>query len=398
MAIPGNKMIKLEPEWITRNDKKSGIQVTQLTGAAGDSHHLYFTNPGWYDGGKKLLIGSTRGRYMNLCSVDLNNGEILQHTDLQYKGDKNFLLTCLNPTKPEAYFYHENRLLALNLHTNQLRAIYEIPKGYMKTNINCTADGQNICLGIFEDFSHKFRIDLDRGYVGFRKIWQNRPHSMIVRVKTDGSGSEILFEEKYWIGHVNTSPTNPHLLTFCHEGPWSRVDQRIWGFNLKTREAWQIRPKTGKENFGHEYWLADGEYIGYHGTAASGKKIMGFVKYDNSDPFEVDFPHRTGHIHSNNRDMIVGDAGKVIRLWLWDGDKYDGPHILCQHNSSQKIQIYHPHPRFSQNGDTVVFSSDLTGKANVYLARMPPKDDLKALPYLKLSLTEQIVKLFHIPI
>ena len=36
---------------------------------------------------------------------------------------------------------------------------------------------------------------------------------------------------------MNTSPTEPRYLTFCHEGPWDSVDQRIWGLDVHTGQA-----------------------------------------------------------------------------------------------------------------------------------------------------------------
>ena len=35
-------------------DPFSGVAVRRLTAYRGHSHHFYFTNPGWYDGGARL--------------------------------------------------------------------------------------------------------------------------------------------------------------------------------------------------------------------------------------------------------------------------------------------------------------------------------------------------------
>jgi hypothetical protein len=67
-----------------------------------------------------------------------------------------------------------------------------------------------------------------------------------MRIAADGGGAATLRKEKTWIGHINTSPTQPHLLTFCHEGPWDLVDNRIWGLDLNTRKASPIRPREAR--------------------------------------------------------------------------------------------------------------------------------------------------------
>jgi oligogalacturonide lyase len=242
---------------------------------------------------------------------------------------------------------------------------------------NCSADGKYVYFGTWEDLSHLFEVDLLRGYVGFNETWEAKPHSKIVKVATDGSHHEVVFEENYWIGHVNTSPTRPDLLTFCHEGPWHMVDNRIWCLNVETKEVWKIRPRTHPgERVGHEYWYADGETIGFHGSRADGSAFLGHVRYDNTRLVERDFSIHTGHIHSNDENLIVGDGGGVIKLWKWNGETYEGPRILTEHKSSMQTQHSHPHPRFNKEGTQVLYTSDITGYCNIYLVDIPPFDNL----------------------
>ena len=144
----------------------------------------------------------------------------------------------------------------------------------MTNMTNVTADGRYVCTLLFEDLSDKFGVDLLHGYVGFEEYWAARPLSRIVRVDTGSGAAETVFEEEYWIGHTNTSPTLPNLLTFCHEGPWHRVDNRIWGLDLDSGRAWKIRPGPEGEAVGHEYWLADGIRIGYHGYRSGRRALL----------------------------------------------------------------------------------------------------------------------------
>jgi oligogalacturonide lyase len=254
-----------------------------------------------------------------------------------------------------------------------------MPEGFRRSMLNCTADGRFVCAGLFEDLSARIRIDYGRGYIGFAETWAANPLSRIVRVATGGSGGETVWEERSWIGHVNTSPTQPHLLTFCHEGPWDKVDNRIWGFDLASRRAWPIRPRDDAEAIGHEYWLADGETIAYHGRWPDGRKCFGRVRYDDTGRFEVSFPHETGHMHSNAFELLVGDGAPYVRLWRWNGESFDGPRLLAEHRSSMHIQKVHVHPRFSPDGGHVVYTSDRTGYGQVYLAPLPEFGTLPTL-------------------
>ena len=202
------------------------------------------------------------------------------------------------------------------------------------------------------------------------------PRSQIVQVSVDGGSPRVVFEEDYWIGHINTSPTQPESLTFCHEGPWDNVDNRIWGLDAGSGKVWKIRPPAPGEIVGHEYWFNDGIHIGYHGHTAGGKPMLGHIRFDNTQPIECDFPGATGHIFSLDDKLIVGDGAGVIRVWRREGDRYSQPRILCRHDSAMRIQQTHPHPRISPDGRYVVFSSDRTGYGNVYKVPLVEFDSL----------------------
>lgn len=371
-------------EWQSFSDPVSGVSVQQLTNYKGHSHHFYFTNPGWYSNDKKLLFASDRNNRTNLYSLDLASGAITQMTDLApvpLPREVEFLRACVSTVNNEAYFWHEYKLMALDLETLAQRTLYEMPPNFDVSMINVTADGRYVCASISEDMSDRFPVDLLRGYVGFRETWEARPLSRIMRVAVGGANegqADAVWEENYWVGHVNTSPTQPHLLTFCHEGPWHLVDNRIWGLDMNTGRVWRLREREEPDEIvGHEYWHADGLMISYHGRKANGYKFFGQMRYDGAEQQEYAFPHNTGHIHSNDFQMIVGDGGKVVRLWRWNGSGFDGPKALCQHRSSMHIQQTHVHPRFSADGSHVVFTSDVSGYGNVYRVAIP---DFDALP------------------
>ena len=365
----------LPSEMSTYQDHESGAIVHQLTKHRAHSHHFYFTNSGWYANGTKLLVSSDRGNTTNLYGIDLSSGEIQQLTDLvplPLPREVEFLRACISPTKDETYFWYGLDLIALDLTNLESRVLFQMDEGWDVSMNNCSSDGAHIYASISEDLSDRIRVDYLRGYVGFAETWEAKPLSRIIKAATDGSGGGAVFEEHYWIGHVNTSPTKPNILTFCHEGPWHKVDNRIWGYDDETGKVWKIREsKQHGENVGHEYWFADGDRIGYHGHLPDGRKHLGSCRYDDTDHIENSFPGLTGHIHSNDEKLIVGDGGKVVRLWQWTGDAYTDPRLLCRHDSSMKIQQLHVHPRFSADNSQVVFTSDVSGYGNVYLVDVP---------------------------
>jgi oligogalacturonide lyase len=356
-------------EWRTIRLAETGIEVRQLTSYKGHSYHLYFTNPGWYDGGRRLLFGSDRGNLTNLFSVELASGEITQLTDLDQPPPMklSFQGASVNPLREEVYFWHDRELVALDLRSLEERRLYRAPDGFRPGITNVTADGNFVCTGLVEDLSGRFRVDLDHGYVGFHEYWEARPHSQVLRIDLASGAAEVVFEERYWVGHINTSPKLPHLLTYCHEGPWHKVDHRIWGLDMSTGRTWKIRPGQPGELVGHEYWFADGEQIGYHGKRAE---------------VEAPFPHGSTHFHSNDLSLIVGDGSREephLMLWRFRDGRFEGPRAVLPHRCSFQAQVLHVHPRFSPDGRQILFVSDMAGYGNLYLVDTP---DFDALPEL----------------
>jgi len=361
-------------------DDVSGLEVTQLTGYKGHSHHFYFTNPGWYAEGRKLLFNSDRNNRTNLFGVDTATGEIEQLTDLEpvsLPRELEFMSASKNPILEEVYFWHGLALMAVDLTTRATRTLFKLEPGWGGYMTNCSADGKHVYFGCWRALSDKIptQADLDRG-VGSREIWEARPQSQIVQVAVDGGGAKVVFEEDCWINHVNTSPTQPDVLTFSHEGPLHLVDNRIWGLNADTGKVWKIRPNQSGETVVHEYWYNDGIHIGYHGHTSQGTPMLGRVGFDNTEPQEYDFPGEPGHIFSLDENLIVGDGGGVIRVWKKEGESYAPPRVLCRHDSAMRIQQTHPHPRISPDGRYVVFTSDRSGYGNVYSVPLTEIDSL----------------------
>jgi len=364
-------------------DPDTGVDMIRFTSYKGNHGHLYFTNPGWYDNGKKIVFTGDRDNRANLFSLDLETYEITQITDLEeYPLPYEHVLytTAVDPIRNRAYLAYGRDIVSVDLMTYEMKTLYTIPEGFCKHVVSCGEDADYVYTSIYQDFSDRFPIDIERGYIGFKEIFLNKPESHIVQIRTDGTGYKIIRTENCWIGHVNASPKRDTLISFCHEGPWDLVDHRIWTMDTETGEVWKLRPVAPGERIGHEYWHDDGIHIGYHGHASDGiNKFFGCLRYDGTEATEVAFNFHTGHIHSQDSSLIVGDGnseGKYIRLWKWDGEKYIGPKALCGHFSTFKTQRDHAHPRFSPDGKYVIFASDIKGYTSMYYAKVPDFDSL----------------------
>ncbi|MBN1877674.1 MAG: PD40 domain-containing protein [Anaerolineae bacterium] len=372
------------------NDTYSGREVVQLTNYLGHSNHFYFTDPCWFNANRSMVFTSDRENQSNLFRYDLDDGKITQMTDLQGRGRPGGCVSLINNA---LYFWWKDRLVELNLDTLAERVICEM-RGPMlaRGRANPTADGKYICTMLMEE-QPEDKPSISYSYSRFREYFHLKPLSQIARIEIATGKTEIIHEDHRYMGHVNTSPAVPDILTYCHEGPWNWIDQRIWGLNIQTGETWKIRPQEGDYSIGHEYWFADGEHIGYHGRPRdeSGKHVFGHIKWDNTGWVEDLFPFHSTHFHSLDEKLIVGDgtaafvftsesaARPYIQLFKWDGERYVGPRILAYHRSTFNDQHAHPHPRFTPDGKAILYSSDLTAYSNMYLVEIGEFEDLPEL-------------------
>lgn len=365
-------------------DPNTGVRVRRLTNYPGaQDHHLYFTTDGWYDDGRRLLLRCRREGRRNLFSIDTETGLLTQLTDLP---DQVYGSTRLNRKTGEVYFghssegkrYYNDRIVALDLETLAVRTVLEKPAGYDDYGFSVNdvlADDERLLVSVSES------TDVD----GFDETRAAHPHCAIFSAAIDGDELELLHEEDAWISHVNASPTRPELFTYCHEGPWDNVDNRIHIINIESGANYQLRA-ADNEAVGHEYWLADGEYVGYHGWQGERNTencFHGFIKYDDTDRRETKIPVRRTHCHANNRDRFVCDGddtrARCVLLYEYDesSEEYKGPRTLATHAWTESSP--HPHSRFSPDGSTVVFDADFGGDdADVFLVDVP--EDFEELP------------------
>ncbi|WP_276255863.1 oligogalacturonate lyase family protein [Halomontanus rarus] len=373
------------PELEEYVDPGTGARVRQLTTQPGaQDHHLYFTTGGWYDDGRRLLLRSVREGEWDLFSIDLETGQLTQLTDLPQDVSGS---TRVNERTGEVYFaysfegeaYDNDVIVGLDLHTLAVRPVVEKPEGYDDYNFgvdDVLADDERLLVSVGE------RTD-GEGHAGIHETY---PQSAIFTAEIEGDDDlELVHGEEYWISHVNASPTRPELLTYCHEGPWDYVDNRIHVANLETGETYRLRETDEETAVGHEYWLADGEYVGYHGWRGERTpedSFHGTVRYDDTDRLETKIPVRRTHCHSNTRERFVcdGDDTKAQYLLLYERDEdgeYRQPRKLASHAWGEDSP--HPHSRFSPDGSTVVFGADRAGPDNdVFLVDVP--DDVTTLP------------------
>ena len=300
-----------------------------------------------------------------------------------YRTYVNFI-NDVNPKRPEMYYMTENVMYAYDLLTLESRPLFKGPEGFNLESGLVGADGKYLYTTAIEDLSKRIYTNLSASYVGFEEFFRAKPDCRIIRVDLENGGGEVVWQDNCWIQHVNPSPTQPHMLTFCHEGPWDLVEQRMWTLDLNTGKVNALRPRRmGNEQIGHEYWYADGIKVGYQVHKPGIGTYFGVIDYDGSNEYEglcIPFPS-PDHIHSNDFNLIVSDAGNSIKLYRYNGVDFDEARTLCMHDGSFFNQNHHPYTRFSNDGKKILYNSNCSGYCNMYLVDIP--ENVTALPKVK---------------
>ena len=388
-------------------DAKSGRTVHRLTNYRGHSSHLYFTDPCWIDGGRSFVFVSDREGRSNLFRYDFpgeiaSGGTITQLTDLTGPNIENERVFDHRPqgafsaTNGKYYYWWRNVLYELDLHTLEERVVFEAdPAKVLGIHATTSADGRYIC-NTMRDRVENDRPELEYPYFKFPDLHPKQPATQILRIEVASGRCEVVHEERCFITHVNHSPTLPDILTFCHEGPWNLVDQRIWGLDIRTGRSWKIRPQDdGKYSIGHEYWFADGVHVGYHGNPRPDanvgvEHVYGHSAWDGSEQLETRFPFHSTHFASNDAELLVGDGTAAlptgvrwqvssepyIQLFRRSAAGYVGPKLLATHRCTFNHQHSHCHPRFTPDGSHVLYATDATGYANLYIVPVGDFDEL----------------------
>jgi oligogalacturonide lyase len=381
-------------------DPFSGREITRLTDYKGHSSLLYFTDNCWLPGHRSFVFVSDREGRSNLFRYDLDEGRIVQLTDLPGNDVPG---GCTSADRLQHYFWYEGAVFVLDLKTLEVRELWRPPAGFVpqSTLISHTADHRYVVSVVREDVFAGERPQIEFLYSRGMDLFRAKPLCRVMRIDIGSGAADVVHEDRCYLSHANASPTRPELITFCHEGPWAQVDHRLWGLNLATGECWQIRPRGEGESirFGHEYWLADGVRIGYHGlpkdphpVTGARREFFGIIRYDNTGLDEHWYDGEATHFFTQDGRLMLSDGTPAfahranpylaVHLRRAQGADFEPPRVLAMHRSTLNGQHAHPHPQTTPDGRHALWNSDLTGYANIFMASLADPDTLPAMPVL----------------
>lgn len=381
-------------------DEKTGRTIRQLT-STGNNIHLYFTENS-FDANKNEIIflsdratGEDKAPYedphLNLFRMDLDSGEITQITD-EPEGSND----------PDS---HAGPVQSVTKTADSEIIVYrtggKIRKLDTRTGENITLfDGTGYNLGApsiapnrrYVAFCRNEDVQVQGGpnYTGFKERFYLVKDGRITVAYLDGSGWFDIFKDTHQVGHFQFAPDDSTLGTYCHEGPWNLVTQRMWLLDFVSREAKPCFRQDEIDSVGHEFWTRDG-YIffdnrgpGHDGTITSDRTQavateVAVKAQDDFVPFvgladkngemvkKIDMPFYCNHYHANpDNTVLVGDDVDDLVLIDISGERAT-LEVLCNHKTSWHTQSAHCHPTWSWDGSRILYASDFGGKVNLYM-------------------------------
>lgn len=380
-------------------DEKTGRAIRQLT-QRGNNVHLYFTENSFDAHQPEIIFLSDRASgedkaphefpHYNLFRMDLESGLITQLTDEPVHSAANQHagpVGSVTKTSDSQIIVYKtgNQIKQLDSQTGECQVLYTETGGYNLGAPSIAPNRRYIAFCRNEDV----HVEDGPNYTGFKDRFYLVKDGRITLAYLDGSGWFDVFKDTHQVGHFQFCPVDSSLGSFCHEGPWHLVTQRMWLLDFVSREVRPCFRQDEHDSVGHEFWTRDG-YIffdnrgpGHDGTITSTRtqavatEIA--VKASAMIPFvgladrrgevvkRIDMPFYCNHYHANpDHTLLVGDD--VDDLVLIDMAHAPATlEVLCNHKTSWHTQSAHCHPTWSWDGKQILYCSDFGGRNNLYL-------------------------------
>lgn len=364
-------------------------------------HHPYFYNKIFTSDGSKMIFASDMSGERNYYLLDLRTMEATQLTD---SNDVCDFSGCISNDDSYMSYMQEGNVMKLSLDTLEEEIIYyKKDDWYIGGPPSFSSDGkylittQSYKKDSVTPSGDPWRDFLEQGKIGYR--------SRLVLTNLETKEDKILIDtinhnnlglkKNQWLTHPLIRPNDNNFISCCHEGLGGTVDARIW-FTDSLGSHWTCAREHDipGQIISHEFWYKDGSRLGY--VRIDKPKIFNNGKLCSLNPKNLeeeiiaDLPRCSHFITSCDDTMVVADGAmpdeqfmtpelvkdedmvKPEDLFIYLVDLNNGNYQrLVAHKSSFKTyghsQDTHPHPTFTPDNKSIVFTSDFEGLPAIYL-------------------------------
>jgi len=248
-------------EWI---DAVTGHRIIRLSKEPG-SASLYFHQNAYTPDGNKLLISTPGG----LSTVNLKTREIeLVVPGIRYSMGSSSSIEVGRKTPTVYYQRNENGVTVLygtNVDTKETRAIARV--AFSGADIGGVNADETLIVGKCRAVAPAVAAapatapTTQAGGRGGGGGGGGMLEFFTANIKT--GEVRTFFPMTDNLNHHQTSPTDPNMILYCHEGNWNTVD-RIWTIHTDGTGNKLMHPRTMVDEIaGHEFFSHDGKWVYY---------------------------------------------------------------------------------------------------------------------------------------
>lgn len=346
--------------------------VERIIEITDDKYHYssgYYTVNKWIDK-ENVVLARSEKQTIGAADVPRDDKTELVKCNV-YTGEKEVL--CNDVMAYQEYLVYKNllyyvdgeRLIRINLDTKEREVIFE-KKGICCPHI--TNDGKVI----------SFYIESENGGVYTMEARDNLKERPVEFLAIDvESGNELYsFKKSFekplnWAAHGMVCPENPDLMFFCHEGNTFYVSNRLWLYDNKTKNQWNIAKQRLDDDgnlgdcYGHEMWAPDGKGLYFVKYICSPKPPRGICYVDvqtgKAELLYSAFNYWHVGVSSDGNyltsDTQTGkDYSEVILI-----NRKTGEETLIDSAKTDWMHPCHPHPQISPDNKKIMYTA-LTDK------------------------------------
>lgn len=380
--MPKNKVHQLA--FNTYTDRDTGATVTELTPREVVCHRNYFYQKCFTNDGKKLLFAGEFDGRRNYFMLDFEQQTARQLTDGE---SENAFGGFLSPDDSLLYMVRSGRsLVRVDLKTLGEEIVYNSPSDWVSYGTWVANSACTKLVGIEIAKEDWFSLS---DWQKFREMFLRKPRCRLIRIDLKSGERSVIHEEKLWLGHPLYRPGDDNTVAFCHEGPHDMIDARMWFINEDGTNMRCGKPHQEGESCTHEFFVPDGSkmiYVSYK-EGDPQRYIRALDPVSLKDELLVTMPP-CSHLMSNyDGSLIVGDgcdtpadvsnpSAHTVEpnpyLHVFDVRQRSSRKV-ARHDTSWKVvngdrQLTHPHPSFSPDEKSILYSSDRNGNTALFLA------------------------------
>jgi oligogalacturonide lyase len=380
---------KMPAEWI---DKDTHHKVVRLSaGLPGNSLSFYFHNNPFignemifYNNSKQAAADVTDMKREEVKTKNENNRQIFSYN---FDTKKITQLThCAAPmngevvsAKTKTIFYQiKDSIFALDFVTKKTRLVAVFPEDFKSSISAINADGTLLGGSRATDAEKEILKNNPNKSSYFNLIYDAHLPKTLFTINVKTGQLNKIFTDSAWLNHVQFSSTDPELLSFCHEGPWHKVN-RIWHINVNTKKITQVHHRTmDMEIWGHEWFGKSGKTMWFDLQQPRGKTFfVGGYNVANGKEMKYELERNDWSVHYNSNateTLFAGDGGdpgavakapdgQWINLFTPNGDKFNTEKLVNMKQHQYKLE---PNVHFSPDGKWIIFRANFEGESNVY--------------------------------